>query len=239
MYCEVEDLRAEGVAEPPEDDRLEQLIKEATEYIDLVTRMWFEEREFTMKLDGNGRRTLHLYIPIREITEVRIDGVIIDESLYAVYNRIFPDDRTNPRVAFKRVRERPSIFQGSLNPRDRLWTLGEQNIELDGTFGYVECDSDGTNPYTPELIKRACKRMVIRTIPLLGDTESLLSAMMSSPGMLQSETTDGHSYSTQSNGATQTNTASSKAVLGLTGDSDIDGALLKFIAKRPHFVEVA
>ena len=235
MYCTVAELRIEGVEDPPDDARLEQLIIEASEYIDLVTRMWFEERTLTLKLDGSGERVLHMHIPIRAITAARVENDVVDPTLYVVYNRMFPDDRTNPRVTYKRTRVPRNVFEDADNPSNRVWRVGEQNVELDGTFGYVDTDPDGTNPRVPRLINRACKRIVILIIPLLADTESVTSTLLSSPGMLSKEVTDGHSYTVENAGVQEITEVSNRAALGLTGDVGIDKTLLKFIAKRPRF----
>ncbi len=236
MYCTVQDVRDEGIGDPPTDARLTQLITEASEYIDLVTRIWFDARTMTLKLDGNGRRTIPLDIAIIDVTEVRVNTDVIDSTLYVVYNRYRPDDRRNPRLKYKRYTSRPSIFTGISYAGS--WYVGEQNVEIDGTFGYVDTDPDGSNQRTPELIKNVCVKLVIRTIPLLGDTDSLLSSLISSPGMLRSETTDSHSYTLSNAGVEELQRIGNRAALGLTGDSEIDSILLKYIAMRPRYAEI-
>lgn len=191
-YCTISDIRNEGIsADQAPDTRLNVLIELVTAYIDGVTGQWFEPRAMTIALDGNDGEILLLPMFPIEITSIKVDGKAISD--YKVYNRFYPDDRRNPKIY-----------------RDLGWPHGQQNIVIDGTWGFVEM---AANDYrTPALITQVAKRLVVREIPALGDSEGQEERKRA---RIVSETTDGHSYTLE-------RLASS---LDLTGDPDIDGVL--------------
>lgn len=196
-YCTIEDVRAEGITEERVGDaRLTTLISLATAYIDGITGQWFEPRDAVITIDGRGGNTLYLPVFLVEAQEVKVDGNPITD--YVLYNRFTPDDRRNPRIY-----------------REAGWPQGRRNIEITGTWGYVEQDEEGYK--TPELIKRVALRLVIREIPYLGDAEGQEERKRA---RIVSETTDGHSYTL----------AQLAGSLDLTGDPDIDGILALFSA---------
>jgi len=174
-YCTAQDLIAEGVPEEIANDaRTASLIDLAGQYIELITRRWFEERAMTLKLDGTGHDTLWLPIPIIQVDSVISGGVKVPSQWLTVYNRRMPDDRKNPRIV--------NGYNG--------FPKGRQNIEVTGKFGYTDEGPNGTN-VTPAAIKRACVMLVIRELPLLTDIEGQEDKKRA---RIQSETTDRHSY---------------------------------------------
>ncbi|NSW82530.1 MAG: hypothetical protein HPY90_04515 [Syntrophothermus sp.] len=196
-YCTVQDIREEGItAERATDTRLALLIDLATAYIDGITRQWFEPRAVTIMVDGTGGQTIFLPIFAIEVAAVTVDGLAVTD--FKVYNRFFPDDRRNPKIY-----------------REAGWPRGRQNVVIAGTWGFV--DKVGTEYQTPALIKQAAKRLVIRELPLLGDSEGQEDRKRS---RIVSETTDGHSYTLERLVGT----------LDLTGDPDIDRVLALFRA---------
>lgn len=198
-YASVADLRAEGVTtEQASDQRLQQLIDLATSYVEAITGLWFEERAMTLRLDGTGSRTLWLPIFPTEVSTVRVDGRAVTD--YVAYNRFAPDDRRSPRLV-----------------REVGWPKGRQNIEVDGRWGYVD-PAPGGGVKTPEPIRRAVLRLVVRELPLLTDVEGQEDRKRT---RIVSETTDGHSYTLERLAVT----------LDLTGDPDIDGILAMY--RRP------
>ena len=198
-YCEIADIRAEGITEEQmTDDQVSQLIALACNYIDKVTGQWFELRQKTIKLDGRGGQVLQLPVFLINCDEIQADGIPIDD--YVLFNRISPeDDRNYPKI-YRRLR----------------WPKGIQNIQVQGEWGYVE--EDGS---TPLLIKRAAVKLFLYNfLPALGDSEAQAEKALS--GLLQSETTDGHSYSL--------NGEILKAMYenSLTGDAEIDGIINQY-----------
>lgn len=119
---------------------------------------------------------------------------------YVLYNRM--EDRAYPK-----------IFRCSCWPKGRL------NVDVSGTWGYVE--EDGT---TPPAIKQAAMKLALYNFPALSDVEALEEKSLR--GLVVSETTDGHSY-----------TLSNEAIANLssgaiTGDSEIDQILKSYMRSR-------
>ena len=202
-YCEVADIRAEGVT-PDDIDaaKLTNAISLACDYIDRVTGQWFEPREKVIKFDGRGGQYLVLPVFLFRAEYIRIDNVLVDD--YVLYNRISPeDDRRYPRVY-----------------RELKWPKGIQNIQIKGKWGYVE--EDGS---TPQLIKRAAMKLALYNFPILGDSEAVSEKTMS--GKLKLERTDGHEYELFENSS-----ASSSGSILTTGDDEIDGILKYYTRPR-------
>lgn len=155
-YISVQDLRNEGVTDPPfADETVADRITLAQRTIENITRCFYEKREdFEVVLNGNGHNCLWLPIPpvsITAITSVTVNDTVLNADEYVVVMPQFPDGRMNPRL--RKV-------SGS-------WPKGEGNITIVGDFGYVE--PDGSTP--PEVID-LCKRIAVWNMPAIGDAES-------------------------------------------------------------------
>lgn len=204
MYCTVEDIRAEGVTEDQaSDEKLTGLITLAGNYIDRMTRQWFEPREKTVVLDGNGGVILPLPVFLIKLPEsLTIDCE--EATGYVLYNRFPPaDDRSYPKMY-----------------RQSRWAKGVQNIVIKGLWGYV--DEDGSGGYTtPSLIRRAVMKLALYNFPDLGDAEA--QQEKAQRGALLSETTDGHSYSLSDR------VLSAMSSSTFTGDSEIDQTISQFM----------
>ena len=194
-YCTVEDIRAEGFTEEDcPDEVVERLIKLSCDYIDRVTGQFFEPRELTVRLDGRGGRNLVLPLFLIDCDYVKVKDELIED--YVLYNRITPvDDRPYPKIY-----------------RNAKWPEGIMNVEVSGTWGYVEAGN-----LTPEPIKRAAMKLAMCNFPLLSDTEAQSEKGLR--GLLLSETTDGHSYELSEE------VLASLASGAITGDSEIDQIL--------------
>ena len=197
-YCTIDDIRSEGFTEEEyPDEVVEKLIGLACKYIDQVTGQFFEPRELTLRVDGRGGRNLVLPLFLIDCDYVKVRGEIIDD--YVLYNRITPiDDRPYPTMY-----------------RNARWPKGIMNVEICGTWGYVEAGN-----LTPEPIKRAAMKLAMYQFPLLSDSQAQEEKSLS--GLLLSETTDGHSYE-----------LSEEVLAGLasgaiTGDSEIDQTLKSY-----------
>ncbi len=201
MYCTIEDLRGEGVTEEQADDeKLSGLIALASGYMDKMTGQWFEPREDTVRLDGRGGKFLPLPVFLIEDYGIKVSGEQIKD--YVLYNRFPPaDDRLYPKIY-----------------RALGWRKGILNIEIHGLWGYV--DKTAAGYIAPPLIKRAVMKLALYNFPDLGDKEAQEEKALS--GLLQSETTDGHSYEL-ANGVLQAMYENS-----LTGDAEIDGIIERY-----------
>ena len=198
-YCTVEDIRAEGISEEDySDDQLEELIAVSCNFIDSITGQWFEPREKVIRLDGRGGQNLVLPVFLSAVDYVKIGLDYVDD--YVLYNRM--EDRSYPK-----------IFRCSGWPKGRL------NIEVSGTWGYVE--EDGS---TPPAIRWAAMKLAIYNFPALSDTEAQEEKNLR--GLLVSETTDGHSYSLSNE------VVSSLSSEAITGDAEIDRILKSYMCSR-------
>ena len=194
-YCTLEDIRTEGFTEEDYPDEVaERLIKLSSEYIDRVTGQFFEPREMAVRLDGRGGKNLVLPLFLIDCDYVKVKDELIED--YVLYNRITPvDDRPYPKIY-----------------RNAGWPEGIMNVEISGTWGYVEAGN-----LTPESIKRAAMKLAMYNFPLLSDSEA--QGEKSMKGLLLSETTDGHSYELSEE------VLASLASGAITGDSEIDQIL--------------
>ena len=195
-YCTVEDLIAEGASD--DEEQLAKRIALACDFIDSTTGQWFEPREKTLLLDGRGGQNLALPIFAISVETVKIGLDFIHD--YVVYNRM--EDRTYPKLF-----------------RNARWPKGRLNIEVFGSFGYVEEDMS-----TPADIKHAAMKLALYNFPALSDAEAQEDKNLR--GLIQSETTDGHSYSLAGDAV------SSAYAMSITGDTEIDSILRKYMRSR-------
>ena len=202
-YCMLQDLRDEGFApEAVSDARLARIIALASRTIERITGRFFEPRRQRIELDGRGSNDLLLDEPIIAIEKIEL-GSSGPVSGATVYNRhitqglMLPDDRQNPRIRLG-------------------FPCGARNVRVTGIFGYTEPDGSPTGT-TPLLIREACKRLVVREIPLLAETGRREDARQRY--RIVQERTREQSY-----------TLDKLAHPGaLTGDPDIDDILVQFM----------
>jgi hypothetical protein len=197
MYCTLDEIRAEGITtEQASDARINLLIPMACQYIDQTTRQFFEPREFPLLFDGRNEKMIFLPVFPIEVTAVTVNGAVVTDCVF--YNRFFPDDRRVPRVL------RPVGFP-----------TGNQNVSITAKWGFVE--KVGTDYKTPAQINQVAKKLVIREIPTLADTEGQEEKKR---GRIISENTDGHSYTLDK----------LVASANYTGDPEIDEVLFMYRA---------
>lgn len=162
MYATVDDLRAEGVDQAQASDtRLEALLDEASRTIDRLTGWFFEPRAATYRLDGRGTPSLEPPAP-----PIRINRLIV-----VGYN--LPRDPEHLVVVGAPVE--PGFDAPRLTLRHGRFPRGMANVIVRGLWGYTE--PDGTpNGRTPLAIRRACILLVLRWLPLMGDTDDATEA---------------------------------------------------------------
>lgn len=238
-YALVADLRDEGVASTDAtDQRLQTMIQTQSAYIDRVTRRFFNPRECQIDQDGPGTGVLFYEQPIVAIEEVRItiEGISfsdqpIDLNDVAIYNRhitgvMEPDDRDNPKIAFKRADPEFARLHALLGRR--IFYQGKNNIRTLGLFGYVDPDPNvvvgagGAVGQTPELIRHCCKLLVIRNIAPLANTDDRFEAL--NKGNIKALRTRDQEISYQSRNILGTGMTEGP----FTGDTEIDNILMMY-----------
>ncbi len=204
-YCTVSDLRDEGVTEAQaSDDRLVELIDEASAAIDRLTGWFFLPRHEVYLLDGRGTPTLELAAPPIRVDQLVIDGaeVFLDDDSAIVVGAPVRPGFDAPRI---------SLRHGSVFPK------GRGNIELEGLFGYTEVDGSIVGR-TPLAIRRACILLVLRWLhPLTGDA----SHDARNRWRILEERTRDQSYKL----------GAPSAAASLSGDPEVDDILLRY--RRP------
>lgn len=251
MYCQVADLRTEGITVSMLSDAAAvRKIVASSRYIDRCCRQWFEPRSRTIRLDGRDSRVLPLGIPIIRIDSVaRISGrgasfddsEVVDVDDLVIYNRHLtegleePDDRDTPRLEFPGD-QRAYGVGGSTSwvPLTSGFGRSSQGVQIVGVFGYTELDpddsvgetSDGSQiplayGRTPPLIERACMKLVLRDMPTLVDIDEREDYR--SRWMLTGEKTADQSYTRAAPG--------SVGQSGYwTGDPEIDEVISMYVS---------
>ena len=229
-YCTVSDLRDEGVPASFDDTYLYRRIQLASRMIDRATGRFFTPRQLTLKLDGRGGRMLLLDVPIIGISSVEFEtspfqpsSLAIDPELLRVYNRHLsqgltqPDDRNNPKVELYHASDditnaSPYVFTRLIFP------LGQQNITVNGVFGYTEYDGANPQGVIPPMIRRCAQLMVVRDLYKLMDGRRLDALVRN---RLTSERTRDQAYTLEGLGTLRGSL--------FTGDHEIDTILASYM----------
>jgi hypothetical protein len=230
-YCTVGDLRDEGVTTSmASDSYLLKRISLASRFIDRATGRFFEPRPLTLKLDGRGGRMLLLDVPIISIETVEYEtspfqpsSSLVDAELMRIYNRHLsqgltqPDDRNNPKIELYYPGD--EITSASPYAPTRLtFPRGQQNVTVKGVFGYTDPAPPSTTGETPELIRHACKLLVMRELPKMAQTAARDDA--TNRYRLTSERTRDQAYTLEGLG---------KRTGYFTGDPAIDNILASYM----------
>lgn len=250
LYCTLQEVRDEGVTDPPwTDAKVNEKIRLASTHIENVTGHWFGAKDRTLRINGIGGSELPVHIPIIKIDTVTllfdVQGITTSQELdiesLQVYNRHLtmgltnPDDRDAPRVVLR-------TFTGGGFFLTK-WPVGDQNIELEGTFGYTELDStdpvgetvDGNQipqaqGVVPADIKDVCLRLVVRNLPDIGDTDATEDeARRGDTKRVKTRDQEIEYFGRQ--------TTEGFAGLGMTGDGAIDMVLSRYM-RSPHMAFV-
>lgn len=205
-YCEVADLRAEGVTvAQATDERLAALIDEASRTIDRLTGWFFSPRLRTYRLDGRGAPSLDPPAPPIRIDALSLGGSAVStdpDDLLVVGAPVQPGF-DGPRLTLRHGRRFPK---------------GRGNVEVEGLFGYTE-DDGSPQGRTPLEIRRACMMLVLRALPPLGDVDAAGEAR--SRWRIVEERTRDQSYRLDRDARPAP----------LTGDPDVDAILGRY--RRP------
>jgi hypothetical protein len=200
-YTTIAEIRAEGITvAQATDSRITSSIALATRKINDITGFVFESTAKTYILDGSGLSFIKTPQPIISITSVKIDGVAQALTDYKVYS-----GQGNEGFPHIQYADRNSEFES-----------GFQNVEIVGTFGYL----DESNA-VPADINYACKKLTIRELGLMGEDNEYKNY-----GII-SESVPGHSY-------TRVASAISN---GLTGDLEVDRILVSYANRHGMSVD--
>lgn len=232
-YCNVSDLRDEGVPTSVADDaRLVEIIGRASRMVDMYTGRYFEPRTRTITLDGRNAATMFLGPPIISITSVTVDDLVLGTDEYVVYNRhlsdqlLNPDDRENPRVEMQQPREGTILYRQTAG--HRVFPRGERNVVISGVFGYTDYDGS-PNGSTPELICHVTKLIVMRELWRMFDEADSRDDAARRRWITKLKTRD------QEIGYANPGAGFGRQGVGpFTGDPEIDNILLQF--RRPILI---
>lgn len=206
---EIEELRARGLSDEAlfPDSSLVKAEERTWALIELFCNQFFEPRVFSdadgaysppMLLDGSGKSHIRLPVPLVSLSALVIDTTSVDVDDVVVYNRLYPDDRRNPKLLLKSGAA-VSAFRS-----------GEHNISISGTFGYVDKDNLPPSP----LREVALQIMMLELRPLLGSG----GFMTPKRGKLVSEMSDDYMYKLESG----------LPINGVTGIPEIDKVLFMY-----------
>lgn len=173
MYASAQDLRDEGVTlTEASDARLIALIAEATDTIDRLTGWFFEPRARTLRVDGRGRKSITLpWVPLM------IDRLLVDDEHVDAQDVRWWGAPVEPGFTEPRVELRAGVF-----------TRGDGNVAMHGTWGYTEPDGSRFGR-TPLAIRRACMLLAMRALPKLSDHD-LVSDARSAWRIIEQRTRD-------------------------------------------------
>jgi hypothetical protein len=220
-YATVADMRCEGVPSRYPDDVVLDKLKQASQYINLATKQWFESRAMEIIMDGNDSRTLFLPVPIISVHHLYMNGDFrnhVPQNIYVVYNgnNATRDDRRNPMIKINGaglgVYDFPDFRRGS------IFVQAEMNQKIVGQFGFVEPDGS-----TPLLIKRATMKLAIRQLQQ-SPTGKMWPEVENGPpamGNRTAETTDGHTITYNAFGYMPVH----RGNLDITNDPEVDSII--------------
>ncbi len=236
-YCTIQDVRDEGFTDPPHTDaRIASQITLASNAIDTATGWWFDPRDMTLKLDGDGTRTLRVGVPIITVDSVTMNNGDVELDDLIIYNRYIkyghriPDDRRNPRIEWNQnLSDRPGYRNIPVIPA--VWTLGQQNVTVVGTFGFTEYDGTPTGKI-PEMLSYLCLLITIRNLELLSDPDARLE-LEGFNSLTKEKTRD------QEKGYARPKVPMTTVLANglLTGDPEIDG-LIRYFRKPTNMTVV-
>lgn len=222
MYVSVDEVRAEGLDDPPfSDATIQAAILVWQSFLERACRQWFYPLELELTPDGTDSDLMAFGVPIISIAEVRLNGdaATLDPRFYKVYNAIrYPFDRQNPRIQLIDNRHQElDIYTAPLRDGRLVFRKGRQNQYVRGTFGCVEPDGG-----PPPLIKRALLKLVIEKLAKPLYVSSSTPAIEPPPvltGVLLEEWTDAHKVRYGVAGAPLK--ARAPGLAGITDDQEI------------------
>lgn len=202
--------------------RLQQLLWEASQEVDLYTNRWFDPRYNVLRVDGPGHPTVDLEVPIVGIEELVVESggafgattdTPADLTQVRIYNRHLtqgltaPDDREQPRIT-------------SVDDLTRFGR-GKQNVRITGVYGYTEPDGTPVGR-TPLLLTRATAMIAQRR-----NLDALATDPWAQPGRIRSARTRDQAITFF--GPNETGQAAA-----WTGEAAVDTILARFAKAASH-----
>jgi len=149
QYTTIQRLRDEGlsVTDVP-DARALELIKDMSDFINLLTDQWFQPVEATYYLDGKGDDILHVpnLIPIIKLTTLSLDDTAIDADTYVVKERLI--EKISSTFSMP-IMESNNL--GDLEIRKKGFTAGVGNYEALGVYGWLASNKDISTTTTTDI----------------------------------------------------------------------------------------
>jgi len=164
------------------DARLLLASIKAAQFIERITRRFFEPRFLSIAVDGKNSGAIMIGpgTPIIGIDVIRyatthllLSSLAADSNSYRVYSRhlsqglLSPDDRDNPRLELYGLKDYLTIYSLA----DLRFPRGQQNVEVSGVFGYTEADGSPMG-CTPVLLREAAMRLTLRNTGKLTDSDA-------------------------------------------------------------------
>lgn len=247
-YCSVQDLIDQGLPSSVSAARAQRLIETASKYAEHFTGRGagaFEAQHKVVRVDGNDGRAIQLAEPLIAVGPIKVvmDNVAgssdlsIVSSALKVYNRhmtsklVNPDDRDNPKLEFVHGADLggvnyPYASASGYRLAALIWPRGQQNIEIEGLFGYTEPDESFVG-HTPDMLREAVQLLVFRNLGTIGSGDRAAAAR---EHRLTLESTRDQSQQFAGPG-----TGSESDLKGaFTGDPAIDMLLAQFV-RGPQF----
>jgi len=250
-YCTVQDLRDQGLpssgSNAVTDAQAQRLIERASRYAEHFTGRGagaFEAQFKSVRVNGNGSRALQIREPIVGLSHVSvvIDNVsgqsdlAIIASFLKIYNRhltsglMSPDDRENPKLEFVHGNDLGGVNYpaGASGYRltELIWPRGQQNVELQGLFGYTEPDGSFTGG-VPAMLREAVQLLAFRNLPSMGGSDRA-AGLRETRLTLEATRDQSQQFAAPGTGVETGLTAT------FTGDPSIDALLVQF-ARPPQF----
>ena len=143
----LDDVRAEGLtSSTASDDRVLAGIRKASDAIHGWTRTRFEPVYYSeaepLRINGEGLEVVHLPLPVLRLDGLSEFGSDISLDGVQVFNRRFPDDRFNPKLARKPISSTRygglGIWTGTEIMRAPQMRASPLNLALWGWFGFID-----------------------------------------------------------------------------------------------------
>jgi len=237
-YALVADLRDEGFTSTVlPDARAIALLKRASRMVERLTGRVFAPVRKTISVNGKGGTILQLGEEVVGVGRVAVDSSFLAPAdlrfgpeLMRVYSRHltqrlrFPDDRQNPKIELyvAEDQQRPRGF-ASYTLENFLWPRGQQNVHVDGAFGYTEPDGSPMGR-TPSELALAVMLLVQKGLATVASGD-LLTDGTDWRATMQRTRDQSVSFA-----GPRTNARPGDPILGaFTGDPTVDSILVSFV----------
>jgi hypothetical protein len=210
------------------------------------TKRWFDPRYMQLRVEGAERAMLLLDVPIIAMEDIYSvwqttsgeDTYLYEQYLYKVFNRHLShgeagyDDRQNPKLRLTNPSGTSAYVSGF------AWPYGNQNIRVQGVFGYTDPDQDPHAGevligHTPTDLARAVGALITRQL----EDPTMSNPLTWSPGSVKTMKTRYQSitFGGSGGGSAGGGGGGGGAFQGnMSGDPMVDSILLKY-CRQPAF----